>query len=66
MEKKRQVIQAVTRRPLHQKANDYAFWQSMPPEARIAALEKIREEYNQWRYGAQSRLQRVYRIIERK
>ena len=32
--------------------NDFAYWQSQPYPFRLAALEEIRTEYNQWRYGA--------------
>jgi hypothetical protein len=30
----------------------------------FAALEEIRREYNSWRYNAEQRLQRAYRIIK--
>ena len=44
---------------------DLKFWQAQPPAERIAALEEIRREYHRWRYGAESRLQRVLTIIKR-
>lgn len=50
---------------IHQQKSDFAYWQSQPCHARLAALEQIRREYHQWRYGAEPRLQRVYSIIER-
>jgi hypothetical protein len=50
---------------IHQQKSDFAYWQSQPYHARLAALEQIRREYHQWRYGAEPRLQRVYSIIER-
>ena len=40
--------------------NDFAYWQTQPYEARLAALEEIRRDYHRWRYGAEPRLQRVY------
>jgi len=46
--------------------SDYSYWKTQPPAARLAALEIIRQEYNDWRYGAQTRFQRVYRIVKRK
>ncbi|MBM3133474.1 MAG: hypothetical protein FJZ95_10670 [Chloroflexi bacterium] len=45
--------------------SDFAYWQSQPYSARLAALEQIREEYHRWRYGAEPRLQRVYSIVKR-
>jgi hypothetical protein len=50
---------------IHQQKSDFAYWQSQPYQTRLAALEQIRREYHQWRYGAEPRLQRVYSIIER-
>jgi len=41
------------------------YWRTRPPEERLAALEEIRREYHLWRYGAEPRLQRVFRIIKR-
>jgi hypothetical protein len=44
---------------------DFAHWQSLPLLTRLAALEQVRMEYHQWRYGAEPRLQRVYSIVQR-
>ena len=44
---------------------DFAHWQSLPLLTRLAALEQIRTEYHQWRYGTEPRLQRVYSIVQR-
>jgi hypothetical protein len=46
-------------------SNDFLFWQSRPIEERVAALEEIRQEFNQWRYGAEQGFQRVYTIIKK-
>jgi hypothetical protein len=46
-------------------ARDAAWWRQQPPAERIAALEAIRREYHLWKYGAEPRFQRVYRIAER-
>ncbi len=46
--------------------NDFAYWQSKSYLERVAALEQIRSEYNSWRYNAEQRFQRVYRIIKQK
>ena len=44
---------------------NYIFWLQQPAEKRIAAIEFYRKQYHK-DYGTQSRLQRVYTIIERK
>jgi hypothetical protein len=56
----------MTRVPLRQQKSDFAYWQAQPYAARLAALEAIRREYHQWRYGAEPRLQRVCAIVKRK
>jgi hypothetical protein len=50
---------------INEQPNDFIFWQSRTPGERLEALEKIRQEYNSWRYDAKSGFQRVYRIIKR-
>jgi len=44
--------------------SERGYWLTQPPESRLAALEQIRQEYNQWRNHDQSGFQRVYRIIK--
>lgn len=46
--------------------NDFSYWKTKSYQERLAALEQIRSEYNLWKYNAEQRLQRVYRIIEQK
>ena len=46
------------------KSDDFTFWQSQPYEKRLEALESIREEYNNWKYGNQQGFQRIYRVIK--
>lgn len=48
-----------------QGAADLADWRTQSYEARLVALEQIRQEYHNWRYGAEPRLQRVYEIVRR-
>ena len=57
---------------LYQQGKDFTFWQAQPYEARIAALEEIRREYQVWEQASQKHIgnvqlgfQRVYRIIKR-
>jgi hypothetical protein len=46
--------------------SDVLFWLTRPPFERLRALELIRQEYNQWKYGTEQGFQRVYRIVKRK
>jgi hypothetical protein len=46
--------------------SDYSFWKTQSYEARLEALEKIREEFNNWNYGSQQGFQRIYKVIKRK
>ena len=48
----------------HEDSGDAAYWVAQSPQKRLATLEEIRKEYIQWKFGAQSRLQRVYRVIK--
>jgi hypothetical protein len=50
---------------LDSQETDFAYWQSQPPEARLAALEEIRREYHRWKYGAEPGLQRVCTRVKR-
>lgn len=61
----RTIKPVVTKVSLHDQPKDSAYWRTQPYQARLEALEQIRREYNLWRYGAESRLQRVYRIVKR-
>lgn len=65
MDKASQVQKVVTRVNIRQQTSDFAYWQSRPYAERLAALEDIRQEYHRWRHDAESRLQRVYRIVKR-
>jgi len=46
--------------------DDVLYWLSRPPIERICALEEIRKQYNDWKYGAGQGFQRVYTIVKRK
>jgi hypothetical protein len=46
--------------------DDIFFWLERMPIERILALETIRQEYNQWKYGNKRGFQRVYKIAKRK
>ncbi len=55
----------IVRTTIGAQGSDFAYWQTQPHQARLAALEEIRQEYNRWRYGAGQGFQRVYRIVKR-
>jgi hypothetical protein len=55
----------VSKTNLHAPKTDAAFWRSQPYIQRLTALEQIRQEFHQWKYSAQPRLQRVYTVLKR-
>lgn len=58
------IAKVVTKTKLEEQPKDFEYWQSQPYEARLAALEQIRTEYHQWKYGTEPGLQRVYSIVK--
>ena len=51
---------------LRERNTDFAYWQTQSYQARLEALEEIRQEYHQWKdNSAESRLQRVHTISQR-
>ncbi len=63
-EAKRQIVPVLVERDLSDPNNDASFWRSRPAEERIAALEEFRAEYHHWLGDAESRLQRVFTVVE--
>ncbi len=61
----RQIIKVFTKRSLHDQQSDLLYWQAQPMQARIAALEEMRQEFHQWQNNAQPGFQRVYTIVKR-
>jgi hypothetical protein len=49
-----------------QQPSDVNYWRQQPLEKRLEALEQIRQEYHQFKYNAEPRFQRVYRIVKQK
>ncbi len=64
MAKQRRIATVVTKKRLDEPQSDLAYWLSQPPEARLAALEEIRQEYIRWKYKVPPRFQRVYKIVK--
>lgn len=62
--KARQMIKSIRIVKKNEKSDDFIFWQSQSYEKRLEALESIREEFNNWKYGNQQGFQRVYRVIK--
>lgn len=65
MEKRRARAKVVTKVRLGEERKDFEYWQTQSYQARLDAMEEIRREYNQWKYHAEPRFQRVNRIIKR-
>ncbi len=51
---------------LKDKSNEFEFWNSKSEIERLQAIETLRQQYINYKKDAQSRLQRVYRIINQK
>lgn len=51
---------------LTEEKSDYSYWVNQSVEARLGALESIRDEFNSWKFNDQQRFQRVYRVIKQK
>jgi hypothetical protein len=65
MEPQFRMKKTVAKLALHEQKPDFEYWQTQSYEARLAALEQIRREYHLWKYHAEPRLQRVYKIVKR-
>ena len=55
----------ITKTNIKQQTSDFQYWQQQTPQKRLETLEQIRQEYHQYKYNAQPRLQRIYKIIKR-
>ncbi len=61
----RTIAPVVHKFKLTEQPGDFAYWQTQSYEARLAALEEIRQEYYGYTDETEPRLQRVYRIVKR-
>lgn len=59
------ITKVVRRFKAKEQPTDFAYWQKMPYQARLRALEDIRCEYHHWKYDAEPRLQRIYSVTKR-
>ncbi|MFM7884791.1 MAG: hypothetical protein ACKO8H_24265 [Microcystis panniformis] len=44
--------------------NDFNYWQKQSYQKRLEALEQIRQQYHQYKYNAEPRLQRIYITVK--
>ncbi len=49
---------------LNESKSDFAYWQQQPMTARLATLQKIREEFISWKYGDRQGFQRICNVIK--
>ncbi len=55
---------AVNKVRIDQEKNDFKYCAGRSYKDRLDALESIRAEYITWKYNAEQRFQRVYKIIK--
>ena len=51
---------------LMDKSSDFIYWMSKTDAERLEAVETLRQQYINYKKNVQSRLQRVYRVINQK
>lgn len=51
--KPRLIDMVVTKNSLHAPKQDSQYWRKQSYQARLAALESIRQQYHLWKYGAE-------------
>jgi hypothetical protein len=56
---------AINKVNIKKQNNDFNYWQEQSYQKRLEALEQIRQQYHQYKYNAEPRLQRVYTIVKR-
>ena len=65
MESGDRVEKTCTKISMRDQKSNFAYWQTQPYQARLAALDQIRREFHRWRYDAEPRFQRVLHIVKR-
>jgi hypothetical protein len=60
----RSIAMVVTKVRLGSEEKAAKYWRTQSYQARLAALEQIRQEYHNWKKDAQPGFQRVYTIVK--
>ena len=60
------IVKTVKKMKNDEQPSDFAYWQTQPYAARIAALEDIRRAYIAWKYDTDPGFQRVYKKLRRR
>jgi len=63
MKPKPDIKQSITKTTLNDKKTDAVYWRERSYAERLAALEEIRQEYHRWKYGGETRMQKVVKIV---
>lgn len=64
---KHKVAKVINKTKIGEETSDFAYWQTKSYGERLAALEDIRREYNNWKYtDAEQRFHRVCRVVKLK
>lgn len=58
------IAKVVTKVRLGSEEKASKYWRTQSYQARLTALEQIRQEYHHWKKNAQPGLQRVYTIVK--
>jgi hypothetical protein len=57
---------SVKKNRLTEEPGDYSYWINQSVEARLDALESLREEFNNWNFDDQQGFQTVYRVFKQR
>jgi hypothetical protein len=63
MQQTRKIKKVVTKLKLTDKKTDAKYWRKQSYAARLAELERIRQEYHRWKYGGETQMQKVVTIM---
>lgn len=63
--KKRAIATVVQKYRTGEQPKEADEWRNYSYQARLAVLEELRREYYLWKFNAEPRFQRVYRIVKR-
>lgn len=62
--KKYSMEKVINKIKIKEQKNDFSYWQKLSYQQRLEALEEIRQQYHQYKYNAEPRLQRIYTIVK--